>query len=192
MPVGTEGVEEIAAVILAGGRGARMGGADKGLVSYQQRPLIGWVLQAIRPQVSEVLISANRHVDVYARYGCRVLADAMPGFPGPLAGVLAAMDAVSTRWLLVVPCDAPHLPAHLTQNLFSAAQAAGAPLAVAADAERDHYTTMLVETRLADSLRTYLTTGQRAVHGWQQAFTPARALFAPHELQNLNTLADLD
>ena len=178
-------------MILAGGRGTRMGGADKGLIEYRQRPLIEWMLQAIRPQVSEVLISANRNFEAYAKLGCRVLPDTLPDFPGPLAGVLAAMDAVSTPWLLVVPCDTPHLPPDLTQRLYNAAQAEGAALAVAADAQRDHYTTMLVQTRLADSLRDYLNAGQRAVHSWQQAFNPARAMFARDDLQNFNTEADM-
>lgn len=168
-----------------------MDGADKGLVDYQQRPLIEWVLQAIRPQAGEVLISANRNLDVYAKYGCRVIEDALPGFLGPLAGVLAAMDAVDTPWLLVVPCDSPHLPANLAQNLLKAAQAASAPIAVAADSQREHYTTMLVQTRLADSLRDYLTTEQRAVHAWQQAFNPARVSFPDINLKNFNTQIDM-
>ena len=184
-------VEDIAAVILAGGRGTRMDGADKGLVGYQQRPLIEWVLQAVRPQVSEVLISANRNIDAYAQYGCRVVQDAMSNFPGPLAGVLAAMNAVNTPWLLVTPCDSPHLPANLAQHLLEAAQATDAPLAIAADPQREHYTTMLVQTRLADSLRDYLQSGQRAVHAWQQSFNPARVMFACEELRNFNTQSDL-
>lgn len=183
--------ENIAAVILAGGRGTRMGGVDKGLVEYRQRPLIEWVLQAVRPQVSEVLISANRNIDAYAQYGCRVIQDSTPDFPGPLAGVLAAMNAVNTPWLLVTPCDSPHLPANLAQNLLEAAQAAETPIAVAADPQREHYTTMLVQTRLADSLRDYLQSGQRAVHAWQQSFNPARVMFAGEALRNLNTTEDL-
>ena len=183
--------EEISAVILAGGRGTRMGGADKGLVEYQQRPLIEWVLDAIRPQVSEVLISANRNIDLYAQYGCRVIPDTLPDFPGPLAGVLAAMDAVNTRWLLVTPCDTPHLPANLAHNLLDAAQTADVPIAIAADGQREHYTTMLVQTQLADSLRDYLQSGERAVHAWQQVFNPARVMFAREELRNFNTPEDL-
>ena len=184
--------KDIAAVILAGGRATRMNGADKGLVEYQQRPLIEWVLQAISPQVSEVLISANRNIDVYAQYGCRVVQDTMPDFPGPLAGVLAAMEMVTTPWLLVTPCDSPHLPANFAQNLLEAAQAAGAPIAVAADPQRDHYTTMLVQNRLADSLRDYLQSGQRAVHAWQQTFNPAREMFTCEALRNFNTRVDLE
>ena len=187
MPVGVD----IAAVILAGGRGTRMDGADKGLVIYQQRPLIEWMLERLRPQVNEVLISANRNLEIYAKYGCRVLPDTLPDYPGPLAGVLTAMEAVSTEWLLVAPCDAPHLPADLVRHLWCAAQAGGVPLAVAADAARTHYTTMLVQTRLADSLRDYLASGQHAVHRWQQAFNPARHVFAGHTLENVNTPTDL-
>lgn len=168
-----------------------MGGADKGLVEYQQRPLIEWVLEAVRPQVNEVLISANRNLDVYAEYACRVLPDILPDFPGPLAGVLMAMDAVSTEWLLVVPCDTPHLPADLVQCLRHAAQSGDVPMAVAADVGQTHYTIMLVQTRLADSLRDYLHSGQRAVHRWQQAFNPARHVFAARNLENFNTPADL-
>ncbi len=184
-------VEDIAAVILAGGRGTRMDGADKGLVDYQHRPLVEWVLQVIRPQVGEVLISANRNIDVYAQYGCRVIEDALPGFPGPLAGVLAAMEVVTTPWLLVTPCDSPNLPANLVQNLLDTARAADAPLAIATDPQREHYTTMLVQTRLGDSLRDFLQSGQRAVHAWQQGFNPARAMFACEELRNFNTTEDL-
>lgn len=182
---------DVSAVILAGGRGTRMGGVDKGLIEYRHRPLIEWTLQTIRPQVSEVLISANRNIDVYALYGCRVVQDAIPDFPGPLAGVLAAMDAVNTPWLLVVPCDSPHLPANLALNLLQAARAADAPIAIAADPQREHYTTMLVQVRLAASLRDYLHSGQRAVQAWQQALNPARALFAQEALQNFNTRVDL-
>ena len=184
-------VKDIAAVILAGGRATRMNGADKGLVEYQQRPLIEWVLQAVRPQVGEVLISANRNIDAYAQYGCRVVQDATPDFPGPLAGVLAAMEMVTTPWLLVTPCDSPHLPENLAQKLLEAAQAADVPIAIAADPQREHYTTMLVQTQLAGSLRDYLLSGQRAVHVWQQGFNPTRAMFTGEELRNFNTQTDL-
>ena len=187
MPVGID----VAGVILAGGRGTRMDGADKGLVIYQQRPLIEWMLERVRPQVNEILISANRNLDVYAKYGCRVLPDTLPDYPGPLAGVLTAMEAVSTEWLFVGPCDAPHLPADLVRHLWRAAQANHAPLAVAADAARTHYSIMLVQPRLADSLREYLAAGQHAIHRWQQTLNPARHVFSGHMLANLNTPTDL-
>jgi molybdopterin-guanine dinucleotide biosynthesis protein A len=182
-------VTDISAVILAGGQGSRMGGADKGLINYQQRPLIEWALQALRPQVNEILISANRNLEAYAAYTSRVIPDTLPNFPGPLAGVLAAMDAVNAEWLLVVPCDTPHLPANLVEGLWLAARAAD--VAIAADTVRMHYTIMLVQTKLAATLRDYLNSGARAVHRWQQAFDPAQALFPDGCFDNLNTPADL-
>lgn len=184
-------VTDISAVILAGGRGSRMGGADKGLIAYQQRPLIEWGLQALRPQVSEILISANRNLEVYASYTCRVVPDALPNSPGPLAGILAAMDAVTSKWLLVVPCDTPHLPLNLVEGLWQAAQAADVPMAIAADPVRMHYTIMLVQTKLAATLRDYLNSGGRAVRLWQQAFNPAQARFPHGCFHNINTLGDL-
>ena len=86
--------QPVTAVILAGGLGRRMGGADKGLVDYQGRPLIEWALAALRPQVDQLVISANRNLDTYAVYGHRVVPDTLPDYPGPLAGVLAALQ----RW----------------------------------------------------------------------------------------------
>lgn len=184
-------VTDISAVILAGGQGSRMKGADKGLIHYQQRPLIEWALQALRPQVNEILISANRNLEAYAAYACRVIPDTLPNFPGPLAGVLAAMDAVTTEWLMVVPCDTPHLPANLVEGLWQAAQIADVPIAIAADTVRTHYTIMLVQTKLAPTLRDYLNSDARAVHRWQQAFHPAQALFPDGCFDNLNTSDDL-
>lgn len=182
---------DVSAVVLAGGRGTRMGGADKGLLEYRQRPLIEWVLEAVRPQVNEVIINANRNLDIYAAYACRLVPDTLPDYPGPLAGVLAAMDVVGTEWLLVVPCDTPHLPADLVQCLRHAAQTGGVPIAIAADASQAHYAIMLVQTSLADSLRRYLKSGARAIHRWQGPFNPTRYTFAAGGFENLNTLADL-
>jgi molybdopterin-guanine dinucleotide biosynthesis protein A len=179
-----------AAVILAGGRGTRMGGADKGLVEYQGRPLIEWILDAIRPQVDEVLISANRNLETYAGYGCRVVPDTLPDFPGPLAGVLAAMNSVTAEWLLVVSCDTPHLPDDLLHRLLDAAQAENTALAVAADATRLHHTTMLVKTGLKQDLQQYLQSGGRAVRDWQARHGSTQARFDAAHFANYNRLTD--
>ncbi len=183
--------EPLAAVVLAGGRGTRMGGADKGLVEYRRRPLIEWVLDAIRPQVKETFISANRNLDVYGRYGCRVLPDAIPDFPGPLAGVLAAMDETAAGWLLVVPCDTPQLPADLARRLYDAAMSAHVPLAVAADEARVHHTIMLVRTDRKADLERYLLQGGHAVYRWQEGMGSCRVPFPAASLANLNRLEDL-
>jgi molybdenum cofactor guanylyltransferase len=183
--------ERIAAVILAGGQGRRMGGVDKGLVDYQGRPLIEWVLAALTPQVDEVVISANRNLDQYAAYGHRVLPDMLPDHPGPLAGVLAAMQAITTDWLAVVPCDTPHLPLDLAARLLDAAQRSGVPLAVAKDDMRTHHTCFIVRTNQRDTLIDYLARGERAVRHWQAGLPSTTVRFDAASLANLNYPEDL-
>ncbi|MHB1143469.1 MAG: molybdenum cofactor guanylyltransferase MobA [Thiobacillus sp.] len=185
------GLERIAAVILAGGEGRRMGGADKGLVEYQGRSLIEWALDALAPQVGEILISANRNLDTYAAYGWRVLPDTLPGFPGPLAGVLAALDVVNADWLLVAPCDTPHLPADLALRLLEAAQRESVPLAVAADETRVHHSCFIVRTDQRDHLAAYLARGERAVRHWQAGLASTTARFDAACFANLNQPGDL-
>jgi len=178
--------ERVAAVMLAGGQGSRMGGAGKGLIDYQGRPLIEWGLAVLAPQVGEIVISANRNLERYAAYGYRVLPDTLPGFPGPLAGVFAALDAVTTEWLLVVPCDTPHLPADLALRLLGAAQLEGVPLAMAADDARIHHSCFLVHTGQRDHLADFLARGERAVRRWQAQLSSATVRFDAAAFANLN------
>ena len=185
------GPERVAAVVLAGGRGQRMGGADKGLIPYRGRPLVAWVLDVVAPQADEVVISANRNLEVYATYGCRVLPDTLPDFAGPLAGVLAALEAVTADWLLVVPCDTPHLPRDLAVRLVDAARQADVPLAVAADDARIHHSCFVVRTGAAMGLAEYLARGERAVRHWQGALPQVQVRFAAASLANVNAPQDL-
>jgi len=181
----------IAAVILAGGQGRRMGGVDKGLIEYQGRPLIEWALAALAPQIDELVISANRNLDAYAAYGHRTLPDILPDFPGPLAGVLAAMQAVAADWLLVAPCDTPHLPADLAARLLAAALRANVPLAVAADAGRVHHSCFIVRTDQRDNLAAYLARGERAVRHWQAGLPSTTVCFEAACFANFNQPQDL-
>ena len=181
----------IAAVILAGGLGRRMGGVDKGLVEYQDRPLIEWALAALVPQVDQLVISANRNLDTYAAYGHRALPDTLPDFPGPLAGVLAALDAVQADWLLVVPCDTPHLPPDLAERLLDAALNQNVPLAVAADSARIHHSSFIVRTDQRDNLAAFLARGERAVRHWQAGLTSTTVLFDSACFANFNQPQDL-
>jgi len=185
------GSAQVTAVILAGGQGRRMGGADKGLIDYQGRPLIEWVLAALTPQVDELVISANRNLDAYAAYGHRVLPDTLPDFPGPLAGVLAALQAVEADWLLVVPCDTPHLPADLALRLLGAAQLESLPLAVAADDARTHHSCFIVRTDQRDNLAAFLARGERAVRHWQANMPSTRVRFDAACFANFNQPRDL-
>ena len=168
-----------------------MGGVDKGLVEYRKRPLIEWALAALAPQVDQLVISANRNFDTYATYGHRVLPDTLPDFPGPLAGVLAALDTVDADWLLVAPCDTPHLPADLAARLLQAARQNKVPLAVAADADRTHHSCFIVRTDQRDDLAAFLARGERAVRHWQAGLASITVQFDAAGFANFNQPQDL-
>lgn len=185
------GAERLTAVILAGGQGRRMGGADKGLIEYQGRPLIEWALATLAPQVDEIVISANRNLEAYAAYGHRILPDTLPDYPGPLAGVLAALDAVAAGWLVVVPCDTPHLPADLALRLLGAALLERVPLAVAADERRVHHSCFIVRVDQRDSLAAFLARGERAIRHWQAALPLVSVRFDAACFANFNVPRDL-
>lgn len=166
---------EISGLILAGGRGSRMGGADKGLLPLEGRPLAAHVLERLAPQLSSVRINANRHAEAYAALGVGVISDPIPGeFAGPLAGMLAGLCSSEREWLLVVPCDSPRLPLDLAERLFDAAKAAEADLAVplacseAGGEPQMQPVFCLLHRRLIASLAAYLDAGERQLQRWQR------------------------
>lgn len=165
-----------------------MGGLDKGLVPYRGRPLVDHVIERVAPQVDELLISANRNLDEYSRRGHRVLADTLPGFQGPLAGVLAGLQAASNEWMLVVPCDMPHLPENLVQCLLDARQ--GFAIVIAEDDARTHPALMLIHRTLAERLGAYLGSGRRSIHGFQEEIGFTAAKFDPAGMANINSLPE--
>lgn len=169
-----------------------MGGADKGLQRLAGITFAERALQRLRPQVSGVVISANRNLDLYASYGVPVAADALPGFAGPLAGLLAALDIAGTPYVAAVPCDCPDFPIDLVERLC-AAVVRGAPAAYARAGGRDQPVFCLVRCDLASRLRQYLATGGRRAGEWLTSVGAAVADFgasaAPFE--NLNTAEEL-
>ncbi len=180
--------QQVTGLLLAGGRGSRMGGADKGLLPLHGRPLAQHVLDRLRPQVAEVLLSANRHVEDYAALGATVLRDADPqAFAGPLAGIAAGLRACGTPWLLCVPCDAPGLPPDLAHRLGAAALAAGSPAAIAEAGGRSQPVFALLRRELLDSLLDYLAGGGRKVETWLHSVGCVRARFDdPRGFDNVN------
>jgi len=114
-------------LILAGGRGQRMGGRDKGLVEWQGQALIAHVQAAVRALSDDLIVSCNRNAERYALWADQLVADAEPDFPGPLAGILAGLRVARHDWVLLLPCDAPRIDAVLAQQLLAAAQASGGP-----------------------------------------------------------------
>lgn len=169
-----------------------MGGADKGLVAYRGRPLIEWAIDLVRPQVDRLFLSANRNLDRYASLGYPVLPDSLPDYPGPLAGVLAGLAATRADWLLIVPCDTPHLPADLGARLLAAARRENTALAVAAEAGRVHHGCFVVRRELRPSLAAYLQSGERAVRGWQAQHVPVTVEFDARHFVNFNHLVQIE
>ena len=184
--------DAITGLILAGGRGQRMGGVDKGLQPWRAQPLVDHALARLAPQVSGVMISANRNAADYATRAARVLADASDDFPGPLAGILAGLRACPTPWLAVVPCDSPQLPTDLVARL--ARGLGDAPAAVVQRELRLEPVCCLLSTALADDLERTLAEGGRKVEGWVARHATPVAFDRPEDaaaFANVNTLADL-
>ena len=164
--VATSVRELVTGVILAGGRATRMGGADKGLVPVNGRPMIAWVIDTLRPQVAEVLINANRNRDRYGEFGSRVIDDGDSEFRGPLAGMLSGMRAARTPWLAIVPCDSPLITSHLVERLYDGIEASGSRIAAAHDGERLQPVCALLACDLVDDLAGYLDDGERKIDRW--------------------------
>lgn len=185
--------DQIAGLILAGGRGSRMGGQDKGLVEFNGKPMVEHVLAAVRPQVAEVLINANRNVETYRQTGCRVVADTVAGFAGPLAGISAGMHAVSRAHVLVLPCDGPFVPAWLVQRLWIASAGKDDMIVAAHDGERLHPTYALLPVGVLADLDAYLAAGGHKIDTfyYRHAFAPVDFSDYPQAFLNINTPEDV-
>lgn len=185
---------DVTAVILAGGRATRMGGADKGLIPLAGRPMIEHVLAAIRPQVAAVIVNANRNHERYAAYGHPVVADEVADFPGPLAGMAAGLAACETPLALFLPCDGPLVPPDLVTRLRSALEQADARAAVANDGERLQPVHALLRRDLLDSLRGFLADDGRKVAQWYRSFATVTVDLSDHRelFINVNTPEERD
>jgi molybdopterin-guanine dinucleotide biosynthesis protein A len=184
--------DSITGLVLAGGRGSRMGGEDKGLITIAGRPMVAYVLDILRPQVGTLLLSANRNRERYAAYGFPVLADTVDGYLGPLAGVFTALQKCTTEFLVTVPCDAPLLAPDLVARLYAACTQAGTDIAVASDGAFPQPVFLLARPSLATSLESYLAGGGRKAHAWLGQLRAAEADFSdqPDTFVNINDPAE--
>lgn len=182
----------VGAVVLAGGRARRFGGQDKGLILLGGEPLAAWVIRCLRPQVHSLVLSANRNLESYAALG-QVVTDAIPGQPGPLAGIHAGADSLGCEWALTVPCDAPFLPSDLISRLHAGALHAGVDAVYAADDRQAHYTVLLLRRALTAGIPAFLAAGGRRVQDWLAQLRARPVLFRddPYAFFNINTPADL-
>lgn len=188
---------DITGLVLAGGRGARMGGADKGLQPLHGVPLALHALRRLAPQVGRCLVSANRNLPTYAGFGVPVVSDALPDHPGPLGGLLAGLQAAGTDWLLTVPCDTPSFPLDLAERMAAEAAHRGVDIVLAAsrtpdgDVQRQPVFCLLRRT-LEPALADFVQTGGRGLNHWAATRGAAIAAFdAPEAFTNANTLEEL-
>lgn len=188
--------EHITGLVLAGGRGSRLGGVDKGLQPHAGQPLAWHALDRLRPQVGALALNANRNLVHYQAMGLPVWPDEHAGFPGPLAGWLAGLRQCNTPWLVSVPCDTPNFPSDLVARLAAATAGTQADLVMAATQEQGRLLRQpvfaLMRCSLIDSLAAALSAGERKVERWagtqhriDVVFDDAAAFF------NVNTPDDL-
>ena len=183
----------ITGLVLAGGRGQRMGGVDKVLQLLNGRPLVAHVLERLSPQVDSVLISANRHLDQYAAFGVPVLTDEENDFKGPLAGLLAGLSAVQTDWLVCSPCDTPHLPLDLVVRLVAhlVAQRGAAQIVLPRSEDgRLQPLFALMHRSTQASLAEAIAGGQRRVTDWMLSQNH-RVVDMPGDFSNVNSASHL-
>jgi molybdenum cofactor guanylyltransferase len=195
--------EAITAVILAGGRGSRMGGVDKGLQNFNGVPLALHTLLRLGPQVGHVMINANRNLAAYESFGVPVWPDSsgMGDYAGPLAGFMTALERCETPYLLTVPCDTPLFPQDLVGRLASAFANGNADFAVASAPEEDGQLRpqpvfCLMHTGMLESLAQFTKSGGRKIDAWTAQHRVVTVPFdkagdEPHAFFNANTLAEL-
>jgi len=185
--------EKITGVVLAGGLGRRMGGADKGLQELDGRPMAAHVIERLAGQVDELLVNANQNAERYAAFGYRVVPDAITGFAGPLAGLHAALSAATHPLVATAPCDSPFLPADLVSRLHAALVAGQAQFAVARTFDQPHPVFCLCRRELLPQLEAYLVAGERRFERWYSALKVVEVAFDDEAaaFENINTREDL-
>ena len=196
---------QITGIVLAGGRGSRMGGVDKGLQLYNGTALAKHAIELLQPQVGYVLINANRNLDIYQAWGTQVsaevLTDAIADFAGPLAGFLVGLQHCTTPYLITVPCDTPRFPADLVSRLAQALSLHDAEIAMVSSPDeqgvlRHQPVFCLVKRELVESLKAFTDAGGRKIGAWAVQNKLVRVNFnEAHDdskaFYNANTLEDL-
>jgi molybdopterin-guanine dinucleotide biosynthesis protein A len=195
----------ITGLILAGGKGSRMGGIDKGLQSFNGTPLTLHTLMRLQMQegqpLSEIMIVANRNLSAYESFGVQVWPDSTDGFAGPLAGFLTGLERCETTHLLTVPCDSPLFPMNLAQRMLDAMEKEETDIAVAAAREEDgsirsQPVFCLMRVNLLESLVKFMQAGGRKIDAWTAQHSTVIVPFDtpdidPRAFFNANTLEEL-
>ena len=190
--------DQLTGIILAGGRGVRVGGEDKGLLVFNGEPIVKKVFKSLNQQVHMVVVSANRHVEEYQSFGVPVVKDRLPDYQGPLAGIEAALTVCMTPYALVVPCDAPFIRHDLAQKLYDKMEETNVNIVFAQSYTEQgevaaEPTFALIRSCMLSHLRVYLDSGKRKVLGWYELTDHASVLIDdPLCFANANTPEDFD
>jgi molybdopterin-guanine dinucleotide biosynthesis protein A len=192
---------DVTGLLLAGGRGSRMGGVDKGLQGFNGVPLAMHALLRLQPQVGDVIINANRNLAAYESFGAPVWQDALPDYAGPLAGFVTGLQQAHTPWVVTVPCDTPLFPLDLVARLGAAAEEQNAEIAMASGREPDGQLRTqpvfcLLRRDLLGSLLRFTQGGGRKIDAWTAQHRTVDVAFNqpgddPRAFVNANTLAEL-
>jgi molybdopterin-guanine dinucleotide biosynthesis protein A len=187
---------DITGLVLAGGRGSRMGGLDKGLQLHLGVPLALHALKRLNPQVGASMLNANRNIAWYQAMGVAVWPDEITDFPGPLAGMLAGLNNCRTPYLATVPCDTPNFPADLVARLAQGVESEGVEMATAYTHEdgelRAQPVFCLLKTSLRGSLRAFIDSGERKTGLFAAKHHSAKVVFNDAAaFANANTLSEL-
>ena len=187
----------VTGLVLAGGRGTRMGGVDKGLQIFREKPMTAHVVERLAPQVGKLAINANQNADIYRNFGKPVWPDRLEAFPGPLAGLHIGMLKCDTTFLAAAPCDSPFLPMDLVARLMDAIDEHGAHVAFAVTGQGEslqaHPVFCLLEVASClPSLVQYLEGGGRRMVAWMRSLSAVEVHFPDESaFRNINTLDEL-
>ncbi len=189
-------IQQVTGLILAGGRGTRMGTVDKGLQTFRGMPMALHVMLRLSPQVGTLMINANQNLAPYEAFGVAVWPDQVQGFAGPLAGIQTGLSHCDTEYMVTAPCDSPFLPTDLVQRLGTALESNQADLAVAVTGEGEnrqaHPVFCLMKTSLLDHLTGFLQSGGRKIDAWYGTLKVVEVNFPDEDgFRNINTLEEL-
>jgi molybdopterin-guanine dinucleotide biosynthesis protein A len=188
---------QITGLILAGGRAQRMGGIDKGLILFHGKPLIESAIDRLKPQVSSILINANRSIAKYSHYGYPVLMDETPDFSGPLAGFSVGLKHCKTPYLLTSPCDSPLFPTDLAQKMAAELEEKNLELVYASSKEVNEKiwaqpVFCLMKNSLKASLDAFLDKGDLKIDRWFKDLRSSTVVFdSAQAFANVNTPEEL-
>lgn len=188
---------DITGLVLAGGRAQRMGGMDKGLISFMNKPLIEHAIARLNSQAATILINANRNQDRYAQYGYAVVADHHPDFAGPLAGFAAGLEHCNTEYLLSVPCDSPVFPLNLSERLLEAMVNTQSDLVYASSPDSSgaiwaQPVFCLMRRSVKQSLHDFLNQDGRKIDRWYETLHSSTVVFTDEAaFANTNTPEEL-